>query len=265
MTSQELIASGLLEAYVLGDGTSEERAMVEQARATDPDVRKELDSFEELLEKHARAHAVQPTSSRRQSVLDAIGPEKGKVLPITSATQSSSRMNWLAAAAIGGLLLSGAGNFMLYDELRTVRTRLSSLEDDRAVLAQQLQVQQTSLKEAQGQMAVVFDPAKRIVPLAGQVLDPKAAARIFLDPQTSEVYIDVVSLPTPPPGQQYQLWAQVDGKMVDAGMLDLADNGPQLQRMKALPNATAFGVTLEKMGGSAEPTLTALYLFGPVG
>jgi hypothetical protein len=84
MTSQELIASGLLEAYVLGDGTSEERAMVEQARATDPDVRKELDSLEELLEKHARAHAVQPTSSRRQSVLDAIGPEKGKVLPITS-------------------------------------------------------------------------------------------------------------------------------------------------------------------------------------
>ncbi|MGV9014048.1 MAG: anti-sigma factor [Flavobacteriales bacterium] len=265
MSAQEIIASGLLEAYVLGDGSLGERALVEQARATEPTVRAELDSLEEMLEKHARAHAVTPSADRKLSVLDAIGPDKGKVIPLASVTKAPPRMNWLAAAAIGGLLLSGAGNYMLYDELNTVRNRLSGLESDRAVMAQELQVQQASMQESQDQLAVVFDPAKHLIPLAGQVLDPEAAARIFMDTKTSEVYIDVVSLPTPPPGKQYQLWAQVDGKMVDAGLLDIADNGLRLQRMKTMPNAKAFGVTLEKEGGSQEPTLSALYLFGPVG
>lgn len=265
MTAEEIIASGLLEAYVLGDGSPGERSLVEQARATEPAVRAELDSLEEMLEKHAGTQAVTPSADRKRAVLDAIGPEKGKIIPMSSGAKAAPRMNWLAAAAIGGLLLSGAANYKLYDELNTVRDRLSGLESDRAILAQELQVQQASMQEAQDQLAVVFDPTKQLIPLAGQVLDPKAAARIFMDTQTSEVYIDVVSLPTPPPGKQYQLWAQVDGKMVDAGLLDIADNGLKLQRMKTMPNAKAFGVTLEKEGGSAEPTLSALYLFGPVG
>ena len=264
MNGQELIASGLLEVYVLGEGTVEERALVERLRISEPTVRAEIEQIELVLEKHAKANAVEPSMDRKLSVLNAIIPEKGKVLPLDNR-QAPRGMNWLAAAAIGGLVLSGAGNFMLYDELRSVRGRLSSLEDDRAVLAQQLQVQQTSMKEAQDQLAVVFDPAKHLVPLVGQVVDPNAAARIFMDPNTNEVYLDVISLPAAPAGKQYQLWAQVDGKMVDAGMLELADNGTRLQRMKTNPNATAFGVTLEKEGGSAEPTLSALYLFGAVG
>lgn len=264
MNGQELIASGLLEVYVLGEGTAEERALVERLRISEPAVRAEIEQLELALEKHAMALAVEPAKERKQAVLNATMPERGKLIPLENR-QAPRGMNWLAAAAIGGLILSGAGNFMLYDELRSVRGRLSSLEDDRAVLAQQLQVQQTSMKEAQEQLAVVFDPSKHLVPLAGQQADPDAAARIFMDPKTNEVYLDVISLPAAPAGKQYQLWAQVDGKMVDAGMLDLADNGPRLQRMKPSPNATAFGVTLEKEGGSAEPTLSALYLFGAVG
>ena len=69
-----------------------------------------------------------------------------------------------------------------------------------------------------------------------------------------------MSLPPAPPGKQYQFWADVDGRMVDAGMLTGDTAG--IHRMKDMADATAFGVTLENEGGSPTPTLTALYLLG---
>lgn len=263
MTAQELIASGLLEAYVLGDGTPEERALVERMVTSDPNVKVELDAIERALEEHAFAGAVEPPVRSKAAVLKAIGASDVKVVPMVPV-RGAPRMNWLAAASVVALLGSAVGNFFLYGELRNVRDRLANIDKEREVLAEQFQVQQVSLKHTEDQLAVVFDPNKHIVPLAGQAIQPKAAARVFMDPATHEVFIDVLSLPKPPPGKQYQLWAQVDGKMVDAGMLDMADNGDQLQHMKVMPNATAFGVTLENEGGSPAPTLSALYLFGAV-
>jgi anti-sigma-K factor RskA len=266
MNAREWIASGLLEAYVLGEGSVEERALVERMAATEPEIRAELEAIETALEAHAMATAVEPPPAVKAAVLQAVqGNGKGKVLPIAAGQAGPASRNWLAAAALVALLASGAGNFLLFSRLGEVNERLAILENERAVLAQQMQVQQTALEQGRQQLAVVFDPAKHMVPLAGQVLDPGAAARVYMDPSSSEIYLDVLSLPAAPAGKQYQLWAQVDGKMVDAGMLDLGAAGDSLQRMKTIANATAFGVTLEPEGGSMEPTLSALYLFGPVG
>lgn len=265
MKAHELIASGLLEAYVLGEGSGEERALVERLAASDPSVKAELEAIELALEQHAFHTAIAPPDHVRDRLMAAINAETPKVLPIGGRKDKGRSMPWLAAAAVVALLLSAAGNLLLYGKLREVNDRLAELEEERTILAEQMQVQQASMKRAEDQLAVVFDPRMHVVPLAGQVIEPSAAARIFMDPATNEVFFDVLSLPKPPPGKQYQLWAQVDGRMVDAGMLDVADHGDQLQRMKPMANATAFGVTLENAGGSVEPTLTALYLFGQAG
>lgn len=267
MNTREWIASGLLEAYVLGEGSAEERARVERMAATDPEIRAELEAIETALEAHAVATAVEPPPAMKAALMRAVqgkGNGKGKVVPMAAGQAGPASRTWLAAAAMVALLASGAGNFLLYSRLGEVNERLAILENERAVLAQQMQVQQTALEQSRQQLAVVFDPGKHMVPLAGQVLDPKAAARVYMDPATNEIYLDVLSLPAAPAGKQYQLWAQVDGKMVDAGMLGMDAGVESLQRMKTIANATAFGVTLEPEGGSAEPTLSALYLFGPV-
>jgi anti-sigma-K factor RskA len=68
---------------------------------------------------------------------------------------------------------------------------------------------------------------------------------------------------TPPAGKQYQLWAIVDGKPVDAGMIDL--NQPIVfQQMKTINSAQAFAVTIENVGGSATPSLETMCLLGNV-
>jgi anti-sigma-K factor RskA len=55
----------------------------------------------------------------------------------------------------------------------------------------------------------------------------------------------------------------VDGKPVDAGVFDIKD-GAGMVRMKNIPRAQAFAITLEKKGGSPTPSLDKLYVMGKV-
>ena len=55
----------------------------------------------------------------------------------------------------------------------------------------------------------------------------------------------------------------VDGKPVDAGVFDL-NAGPGMFKMKNIPRAQAFAITLEKKGGSPTPSLDKLYVLGKV-
>jgi len=55
----------------------------------------------------------------------------------------------------------------------------------------------------------------------------------------------------------------VDGKPVDAGMIDMNEAAP-FMKLKNIPRAEAFAITLEKKGGSPVPTMDALYVMGKV-
>ena len=70
------------------------------------------------------------------------------------------------------------------------------------------------------------------------------------------------NLPLAPSDKQYQLWAIVDGKPVDAGIIGDCNGG--LCKLKNIPKASAFAITLEKKGGSPTPTLTAMFVMGAI-
>jgi anti-sigma-K factor RskA len=67
------------------------------------------------------------------------------------------------------------------------------------------------------------------------------------------VYLLVNNLPKPANDKQYQLWAFIDGKPVDMGLLDLSEKPLQLYRMKNAQTAQAFAITLEKRGNGPIP------------
>ncbi len=65
------------------------------------------------------------------------------------------------------------------------------------------------------------------------------------------------------PDKQYQLWAIVNGKPVDAGTFDMGE-GVSFVKLKTIPKAEAFAITLEKRGGSETPTMNAMFVMGNV-
>ncbi|HEY0978653.1 MAG TPA: anti-sigma factor [Flavobacteriales bacterium] len=268
MNAEELIPSGLLEAYVLGEGTGEERAFVERMAREHAEVKAELEAIERALEAHAFATAVQPPDRVRAAVLQRIAPTpaagEGRVIPL-APERPVQRSNFWAAAAVVALLASAVANFFLYGELRQVRGRLASIEQEREVLAQELQVQKASYQRSSDDLAVLMDPALQLVTLNGMGEAKEAKARIYWDPKTRTVHMGPATLPPAPKGKQYQLWAIVDGQPVDAGMMPLVDDGAKVHRMKDIGPAQAFAVTLEQEGGVASPTLEAMVLMGTTG
>lgn len=265
MNAEELIPSGLLEAYVLGEGTGEERAFVERMAREHAAVKAELEAIEKALEAHAFATAVQPPERVRAAVMKQVGAPSdtsgARVLPL-APEPAPQRFNLWAAAAVVALLASAVANFFLYGELRQVRGRLASIEQEREILAQELQVQKASYQRSESDMAVLMDPALRMVALNGMGEAKDAKARIYWDPVARTVHMGPATLPPAPEGKQYQLWAIVDGKPVDAGMMPLVDDGAKVHRMKDIGPAQAFAVTLENVGGVASPTMEAMVLMG---
>lgn len=269
MTARELIDSGLLEAYLIGQVDPDESALVERMRASNVEVREELQRIEEGLEKFVKVSAVPPPTSARAIVLERIGAMPTGQAPILrdlpAAHGTSASWRWLAAACVVALLLSATGNFVLLRELRSTRTELARLGTAHEVLAQDLHVQRTSYQHSQEQLAVVMDPRTELVALNGTANAVGAKARVYWDHAAQRVFIDVLDLPEPPLGKQYQLWALVDGAPVDAGVFDMSADADGLQRMKDVTAAQAFAVTLEKVGGSPTPDLAALVLMGEAG
>jgi anti-sigma-K factor RskA len=85
-------------------------------------------------------------------------------------------------------------------------------------------------------------------------------ATVFWDTKTKDVYLLNNNLPQAPQGKQYQLWAIIDGKPVDAGMMDVCSG---VCRMKNIPAAQAFAITLEAQGGNPTPQ-GEMYVLGKI-
>jgi anti-sigma-K factor RskA len=96
----------------------------------------------------------------------------------------------------------------------------------------------------------------------GDMKGQKNLATVFWDRNNKDVYVVANVLPKVRTGKQYQLWALVKGKPVNAGMLD--PNCEGVCKMTTIPQAEAFAITLEDEGGSATPTMKELYVMGKV-
>jgi anti-sigma-K factor RskA len=109
------------------------------------------------------------------------------------------------------------------------------------------------------------DPSMAIVKMSAVATSPAhtSMATVYWNTESKDVYLLVNKLPKPVSDKQYQLWAIVDGKPVDAGTFEMPE-GVSFVKLKTIPKADAFAITLEKKGGSATPDMEAMYVMGKV-
>jgi anti-sigma-K factor RskA len=137
------------------------------------------------------------------------------------------------------------------------------LSDRNGQLAQQetqmreMELRLDSLAEAnsitQNELAILKKPQMKAIELKGMEPAPDAKAMVYANTTSGEVYLELVNLPAAPEGMQYQFWGIVDGKPVDAGMIELNADTAGMHAMKPVPNAVAYAISLEKKGGSPQP------------
>ena len=273
MNVQEYIQSGVIESYVLGIADTLEAAEVEQLSQQFPEIKQAIDEFEALLEKAAFADAIPVPTSIKANLMSELQNEfvlleKTKVISLVDNNKEMPIVNgrgwvrYLAAASIILLVVSSALNIYLYNEYNTVNNNYTALLKENTTITADNKVYQTKMLDLYNGMQIMSDPTMQKIVMAGVAGKENSFATIFWDNKSKDVYLLANKLPQAAKGKQYQLWAIVDGVAVDAGMLEDC-NG--LCKLKNIPKAQAFAITLEKEGGNLTPTMDQMYVLGKVG
>ena len=269
MELKEFISSGILESYILGTATAEEIRLVREMEDRYPEVQKEIEDIEESLLNYAEADSEEPSLGLKEKIQSQMfeekeKPSKGKIVNISSLNNSSKTLKYVIAASLGLLIGVSAILFSLYGKLEASQKKVAQLENENDILANEMGKQQQELKAKSNTLAVMMKPGSKMVMLKGMDISPESSAMVVYNINSKAVFLDAVSLPVPPMGKQYQLWAMVDGKPVDAGVFDVTPDGFVITKMRDMADVQAFAVTLEDAGGRPEPTMSAMYLMGNV-
>lgn len=263
MNKQEIISSGLLELYALGLASDSEIQEVHSWIAQYPEIADELVSIEKSMESYAFMNAVEPQQSLKDSIFADI--EKKKIYSTDILPQNNTKVvrmtpyfNWAAAASFLLLIGSLLFNIVYYNKYKNAEIAQKEAKNE-------LLAQSNDNRYMQNEMNVIRSKYSEPVALHGLPAAPDAAAKIFWMKNTGEVYVDAGNLPAAPAGKQYQLWAMVDGKPVDAGMIIPEKKGDKImiQKMKSFGKAQAFAITLETTGGNPTPKGT-MYVMGEI-
>ena len=248
MNTQEYISSGIVESYVLGLASDEERREFENMCDQYPELLAARTAFELALEKQAMENAIAPPAELKNKIAEQIGAA-GKVVSMQSAPVR--KISWLKyAAAASVILLAGSlyFNISLYSKNKNLQgeydktvAKLNDIEKDIQVLQQNPNVKMASMK--------------------GMEISPESYATVYWDTTSHDVYLLTNNLPIPASDKQYQLWALLNGKPVDLGVFDIKKERLLIQA-KNTQGAEAFAITLENKGGSPVPTMEKIYVMG---
>ncbi len=274
MNTQAYIESGILDEYVLGVVSPQEKQEVERLSKIYPEIKAELSRVEASLESYAMEHQRTPPARLKADIFAQMNFDEpvaesqdleeqvedetaqgGAQIPF-GQTVSVVRPLWSRIAVAASILLAIFGGW--------AALQLSETRQKNEQLAIEMSNLQETAKYSETLASMYRDPNFKVIRMPGLEKSAESSVVALWNQQTNEVLLDVQSLPAAPTGKQYQLWSIVEGAPVDMGMLD-QDFAGKVLRMKATnPNSVAFAITLEKEGGSPTPTMEEMYVLGKV-
>lgn len=272
MDIQAYIQSGIIETYVLGFASDEESAELLRLAAQHSEIKAALEAFEIAIEKTASNNTIPPPQELKNKIMLSLKAEEEKndlpgIAPIISLNEKIETNNiisiwkYAAVAAIFLLVASTGLNFYFYGNLKNINNDYQALLNERNLLQANNNNFQTRLNNYEESLEILQNPAMVVVRMEGTPDKIGNLATVYWNNESKDVYLMPNSLEKTPEDKQYQLWALVDGVPVDAGVIGDCEG---ICKMKNIPRAQAFAITLENKGGSPTPTLTQMFVIGNV-
>lgn len=233
---KEILDSDLLENYLTGASDTLEQARAERYLAIYPEVRDAYIKLQENLEAYARMYAVEPPEGLKNRIVNSIRKERQTQKRITS---------YLAAASIAILFFAGTA-FFFWNQNAT-------LQSENALVQQKIRILEANMKEqledVRNQFILLNNPGTRKFAISGneQAQDLKAVA--YVNPVKKLSYINVRNLPDLPENKDYQMWAEVNGEMVNLGVLRNFENSDKLLPLPYGEESISY-ITIEPKGGN---------------
>jgi anti-sigma-K factor RskA len=275
---EEYISTGILEAYVLGELSEAERTQVEKNISLYPELKAALLEVEETLEAFAMKAAVKPRAGVKAKLMAQIQKEEevksvagtktiiesntAKETKVVALASSNTYWKYAAAASVAFALVTSYLAFDYRQLWVQTQANLDNLLAQNEQMAKDYNTVNYKLDKIQQDFSIIESTAYNKVVLKGTPNEPEALASVYWNATSEEVFISIQNLKEISKNNQFQLWAIVDGKPVDAGVFDAGFDG--LLKMKNIKGAVAFAVTVEPRGGKPSPSLETMRVMGPV-
>lgn len=235
------LESDLLEKYLLGNTTEMETLRVEQYIAMYPEVRNTYNELQDNLETFAKLHAIKSPEGLKEKIVARIRSERNG---------RKKFFRYAIVASVAAVMFASASYFFynqnqnLQEENTVVSNKIKLLEAD---MKQQLE-------DVRNQFIVLNNPQTKKYNVNGNRKAKELKAVAYINPVKKLSYINVSKLPNLPENQCFQMWAEVNGEMLNLGIIQEAASGQNLMALPYAENAVSY-ITIEPEGGNLNPTV----------
>lgn len=257
MDKNKIIEDGLLELYLLGELSQEEQLVVEDALQKDSSLKEIYDQMEEDFQRMAFENAVEPPSSVKTSLKETLESTATEtVVRKLETADSGSRKSYFPIVAAASLaVLFALSSLWLYNRWQTSEKSLLELQEQTSGLQNRMNDLEKNYQETDKKYRKINDPNTIPLLLVGNEASPNSRAVAYVNHKTKEVVINPKGLQNLEADKTYQMWADVEGEMIDMGILS---NEEDLIAMKYIDKAESFNITIEPTGGNDHATVENL-------
>jgi hypothetical protein len=227
----------------MGLCTVEEKNELELLRQKDKLLDKAIINFEIEFEQRMMRNAFLPGVQTDDKILQSLQALGTPVVSINSPTGKVKKMSWVKMVAAASVLLLCGSVFFNYTQYKKNKEQATEL------------AAKNKLPESlpMANYNILKDPNITPVAMMGQGYHAICRCTMFWDKKTGKAYVMIHHLVPSGDNNEYQLWANVNGKQVSVGIIN--DNiRDRFVEVSGMPEgAKEFIVTMEKNGGAAMP------------
>ncbi|WP_318310004.1 anti-sigma factor [Flagellimonas crocea] len=244
MERKKILEEGLLELYLTGELSEEVTIAVEEALKNDKELKAHFDALELDFERMGMEQAIMPPSTVKQRLANSIHQNDIK------------KTNWLPLSiAAGFALIFGLSTFWLYIQWQNAENNFKSLQLQTSGLQRQIDNLESEFRLTSNRLESINNPDVTPLVLYGNQKAPNGKAIAYINHKSQLVLVNPKGLPRLPKDKTYQMWSDVNGEMINMGVVP---TDKELVSLKYIENAESLNLTIEPAGGSEHPTVEEL-------
>lgn len=233
-SAKKILDSGIIEEYLIGGLSKEDRYKVEGYIEQYPEVREHFNMLQETLWKMADDMAIPPPPSVKTKIMKEVEHNFAAKANGPSGFDMSRYLPWLIAIAISAFAMNA---------YNSADNKIIQLEQEKAQLIKDCDQNKQQLMASIEQFNVIQDANTKVSIMENSQASFKAIAYV----NAGQLMMDFKERPQLPEGKCLQLWGDKDGEMISIAVLSENTNY-MTSSLDLDPDFTSINVTVEDLG-----------------
>ncbi len=244
---------GIIEQYLLGELSDDQCKAVENILKEDAELQKYVNEIESDFEKLAFDNTIIPPSHIKTALITgSAGNNIDQNLNLNS--KNNLKTVYLAiAASLAALFMISTG--WLYLQWQDSKITLKIVQNQTTNLQDRITVLEKNIKETNDWYQAINNAYVKQLQLKGNQISPNSKAITYVNHKDKTIILNPQGLEKLGADQTYQMWADVEGKMIDMGVIP---TDRKMILMKYIDNTESINITIEPAGGNDHPTVERL-------